>query len=529
MYIKSKKLRENLVFLLLLSVFTLFYYDSVLETPPLGDHIWRQTDCLSLTHFYGEGTALLEPEMHIQMGDDYTSGKTAGEFPILYYTIGQLYKIFGESYLVYRLFYLFILLVGTFSLYSSLKGILGSNFWATSISLLMYCSPVYIFYGVSFLTDVPAMCFIFVALNFLVMYFKGMKGSYFIWAMLFIALAGLIKVSSLIIFVFLVFVFLIEFLGIKSLGNKTLFQRKWHEIIGFSIVFAALSLWYAYAHDYNDTHDFKYTFNNIYPLWSAGEEQMQEVYQFFTNFASYIFFSRPLLYLLSFLFLFNLLLYKKLSPLAYLANIIITMGGVFYWILWAPLMGVHDYYYAALLVLLLAILIPFITYLKNHRPKVYTSYITKTLTLFFLAYNFIYCLEVTKLKTKGSGTFTEYVLNNDDFVSKLIYTSWHTKSFWHNYEKLSPQLSSMGVKKDDLIISLPDPSFNASLYLLKRKGWTNFENLNSKEKIQFHIQKSAKYLISTQENFKNSKFLHDLVIELMGSYKDLVIYRLKKE
>lgn len=526
MNILSKKLKENLIFLLLLSVFTIFYYDSVLDKYPLNAHIWRQTDCLSITHFYGQGANLLEPEMHIQLGDDYSSGKTAGEFPILYYTVGQLYKIFGENYLVYRVFYLFILLIGTFSLYSAMRKVLKSNFWSTSISLIMYTSPVYVFYGVSFLTDVPAMCFIFIALNFLIKYFQNHKGVHFIWAMLFISLAGLIKISSLIIFVFLVFIFFIELLKFKSLGNKSLFNRSRVELTGFLIVITSLFLWYLYAHFYNETHGFKYTFNNIYPLWAAGEEQMLEVYHFFTNFVSYVYFSRPLLFLLLALFLFNLFLYKKISPLAYLANLLITTGGVLYWILWAPLMGVHDYYYAALLILLLGICIPFILYLKIHQPKIYHSYITKTTVLVFIAYNFIYCLEVINLKTRTPGVLNEYVINNEEFVSNMTYTTWETKTFWRSYEELATQLPAMGIENEDLIISLPDPSFNASLFLMNKKGWTNFENLNSQEKIQFHINKGAKYLVSTKDYFEKSTYLHSMIVKQVGDYKQLVIYKL---
>ena len=86
--LKQTLQNPNVLFLLLLVTFAGFYYDGVLDQPPLSNHLWRQTDCISLTQNYANGNSLLEPELHIQLADDNTSGKTAGEFPIIYYIIG---------------------------------------------------------------------------------------------------------------------------------------------------------------------------------------------------------------------------------------------------------------------------------------------------------------------------------------------------------------------------------------------------------------------------------------------------------
>ncbi|TVR41230.1 MAG: hypothetical protein EA392_02090 [Cryomorphaceae bacterium] len=102
-------------------------------TPLLGEgmmrtHMWRQADCLSLTHHYYTGNSFLEPEMHIQLGHQYTSGKSAGEFPVLYYAVAGFWKVFGKSYLSFRLFYLLIFLAGIWSFYRSLSLVFGGKF-----------------------------------------------------------------------------------------------------------------------------------------------------------------------------------------------------------------------------------------------------------------------------------------------------------------------------------------------------------------------------------------------------------------
>src|SRR6187402_1514091 len=113
--------KTSFVFILLFIVCAYFYYDSVLDKGPLNMHIWRQADCLSISHNYANGASFFYPEMHCQLADKNTSGKTAGEFPIIYFIIGGIWKLIGESYLSYRLFDLAILFLGTFSFYKGLK------------------------------------------------------------------------------------------------------------------------------------------------------------------------------------------------------------------------------------------------------------------------------------------------------------------------------------------------------------------------------------------------------------------------
>ena len=123
-----ERYKNDLLFILLFAVFSISYYDSVLDKGPLSMHIWRQTDCLSLTSNYANGATLFEPEIHFQGSDDLTSGKSAGEFPALYYVVGKIWSLTGESYLAYRLFYLLILFAGSFALFKSLKILLNDAF-----------------------------------------------------------------------------------------------------------------------------------------------------------------------------------------------------------------------------------------------------------------------------------------------------------------------------------------------------------------------------------------------------------------
>jgi hypothetical protein len=357
----SKVLKnDNLLFFLAFVIFSMFYYDGVLDKGPLNVHIWRQTDCLSITRNYAEGASFLNPEMDVLFADDLTSGKTAGEFPILYYFVGKVWSVTGESILFYRVFYLSILFAGVFAFYNTLKLVFQNKVWPFIMALLLFTSPVFVTYGVSFLTDAPAFCFVLIALFFITKYHITSKEKFLYLAMLFFALGGLIKVSSLIAFFFILFIFIFEAILKKPTLYKTyFFKRNWKEFLGFGLVFLSLFIWYYYAHIYNQNHGFKYTFNSIHPLWKASPEELKTLPKGLKNFVSIVFFSRPILYLFLFIGIFNLFLYKKLPLIAYLANLLIILASITYFILWAPLLGIHDYYYIALLILFVGIFIPF--------------------------------------------------------------------------------------------------------------------------------------------------------------------------
>lgn len=519
-------LKTDLTFVILFGVFAAFYYDSVLSKGPLNTHVWRQTDCLSITRAYSEGVNFFSPEMNIQLADNYTTGKTAGEFPILYYIVGNVWKVFGESYITYRLFYLIILFAGLFAFYRSLKILLAHNFWALCISLLLYTSPVYAVYGVSFLTDAPAFSFVLIALYFFLKYAQTKTKRALYISMSFFALAGLIKVSSLIAFLFLFGILTLESLSLRSLASRKLFDCNRKEWLAFISALLAIFSWYVYAHFYNDLHRFKYTFNDTWPIWLLKEGESEVLTKKIVTFTSYTFFSRPILLLLFLVGISNLFLRKRIPPFAYLANIIVILGATIYFLLWAPLMGVHDYYYIALLILFPGILLPFMWFLKTNYTSLFNGLLLKIFVGLFLLYNFMYSMSVVQLKTIArEGDFA--IVGNPYFVGTMRWINWHNRSDWTRFEDMKPYLRSLGIKSEDKIISLPDETFNASLYLTGHKGWTNFNQYTKKEQIDLLIKKGAKYLLVSDTEYLKKEYLQTFLSKQIGNYDHLTIYKLE--
>ena len=153
---------HNLLFFLLFAGTAWFYgqFSSMTEGP-YSRHQWRQTDCLSITQqYYEHDLPFLEPEIYWQ-GDE-GNGKTISEFPLLYYVVGNVWKITGKHHWIYRCISFFILLIGLFYLKKAANELLNNHFWSTFVVLFFFTSPLLAYYGNNFLinTNAPGLALI---------------------------------------------------------------------------------------------------------------------------------------------------------------------------------------------------------------------------------------------------------------------------------------------------------------------------------------------------------------------------------
>ena len=94
-----------------------------------------------------------QPEVHNLVSDGRTSGYAVGECPLFYYFIAGLYKIFGQHDLIYRLVNTLLFFLGLFALYKMLEQWLGDSFWSMAVPVLLFTSPVVVYYANNYLTD----------------------------------------------------------------------------------------------------------------------------------------------------------------------------------------------------------------------------------------------------------------------------------------------------------------------------------------------------------------------------------------
>jgi hypothetical protein len=198
---------------------------------------------------------------------------------------------------------------------------------------------------------------------------------------------------------------------------------------------------------------------------------------------------------------------RKITLLAWLAPIMITLGAIAYISLWGPLLGVHDYYYSALLILIPGIFVPTVHVLKEQFTQAYQSYWVQSIFGLLLVFNFMYCIDLTRIKfSKKKIAFN--VIGNTELVRELNFVNWDVEYKLYRFQRMQGYLKEIGIKETDKLIILPDFSFNATLVLSNHKGWTGFKKYNNAQQIRELIQKEAKFLLLGKSRVKESSIPH---------------------
>jgi hypothetical protein len=523
-FVKFLKKPNVLFIIAFLAVSITYNYIHIFELGPRALHIWRQSDCLSITlNYYQHGMNFFEPEIHNLIADDNTTGKTIGEFPLFYYLVAGLWKLFGVHEWIFRFAGLLLVFWGLFSLFKTGYYFLRDTFWALWIPLMLFTSPIFADYGVSFLTNVPALSLVLVAFRYIQLYYeKGKNGSLYL-AMLFFALAGLLKTSSLIGFFLLFVVFFGERIIWFNRSKVYLFKRA-TVLIPMFLVILVVFAWYYYAEWFNGIHKGHYTFNHLWPIWELSKEQIFEYFVTIKKFTVHLVFNAYTLVLFLLMFLTVLLTPRKNSGFFYYGLIILFGGSLIYSLFWFAALNFHDYYYVDLLFLIIFVPFSFLIFLKNNYEQFLRSKGVKVFFALVLIFNVYYTSKMLELRyfPKDGKPYT--VIPSEP---KLMF-KWTAGNFARKYkalEEIQPYFEKIGINQDDRVISVPDGSFNVTLYLMNHPGWTEYGL--DKSNLKRYIARGAKYLIINDTTVEKENYLKPYLATKIGSYKNVEIFRLR--
>src|ERR1051326_5297183 len=258
----------------LIGVIIIFFfaydYQDILFLRPQSHHAWRQADCLSFTlNYYRENVNFFQPILH--HCDSNGSVKGITEFPILYFLIAQLWKLFGYHEFIYRLVVMLIFFSSLFALQRMCMLWFKSIFWSTWLASFTFTSCILVYYANNFLTDVPALSFALWGWYFLTQfYFSGSKKR-FVVSIAFFTLAALLKISSAISLVPVLLYFLLEAVGLfKKDKDKIIFKDVAFYFFSFLLFVLPVTAWYFYANWYSDTHRCAVFLIGILPIWNMN-------------------------------------------------------------------------------------------------------------------------------------------------------------------------------------------------------------------------------------------------------------------
>lgn len=509
-----------------------YEYGRVLHLMPLPIHIWRQGDCLSLTWNYFTGDAtILEPVIHSRFSGGSKLGVTAGEFPILYWAMGQIWKITGPSEFLYRLFGLLLHALASFMLFLTLRRSLKSIAWSLLISLLLFTSPVLVYYSVSFLTDVPAFDFALIGWYGVVRYGEDRRRRWWIVAMVAFALAMLLKVTAGMSFLALFGVYALAcwFPGPLAAVRDRL--PPWR--FGWGVIaaaFAAIAAWYIHAEMLNRTHHGRYTFNGLWPIWEMTPDQIDGALTYAKTILLFQVFDTSVWLVLGAALILLLHEVRRLPLGLSLLNGFLLIGTVVYTLFWFHAVDGHDYYFINPIITLLILLTSSVWWIRQAYPQLFFSRALRWAFLLLLVYNVAYARTNLIMRSQPGGAYSEAKLWPTYHCKEPGYWNAIADPVWRNFYTLAPYLDSIGISRDELAISPDDVTINTSLYMMRRHGFSHFGiHWNEPGMMEHLIDLGASFMVRRKDRISPDDPYKPWMEEPMGRYGPLLIYDLRRD
>ncbi|MFM9985522.1 MAG: glycosyltransferase family 39 protein [Flavobacteriales bacterium] len=526
-YIKRNKFEFIFGGVLMVMMFA-YSFPYVLQQGPKGFHIWRQTDGLSFArHYYDNGLDFSDPQISHLLFNDHTSAKTVGEFPGVYYFVAVLWKIFGIHEWIFRLVTLLISFAGLLAAHRLIRELIHQPFWSTWIVALLFTSPAVVFYSVGFIPDMHAIGFSLMACYFFYRYAQSRK----IWLLYFtaflFALAGVIKPTALIPFAALGAILILEM--IQSNGKNTViwFHSKMHACFAFGSVVALNLGWIIWVRHYNNSFGGWFTPHDVFLPWHYSDQVMRNFLSMFREFLVNQLFSRITLFLLISILVLLLFSWKFLEKRARSIFLLVVLGSTAYALLFFK-WDVHDYYALVLIPLPLTLFVIAIRTLANHQSAILNWRPLRYFAILFLIYNIWYCTSNMQMRVNPKSEKLYLSSASEPEVDLFKYLMWSYDRKFAAMTEFEAYLKSWGINENDLIVSLPDDSFNASLYLMHRRGWTSYESdVYTKTGMNLRIERGAKFLVVNDLEAAKGMGLPDhFISEKVGEYKNLIVFKL---
>ncbi|MBN1119235.1 MAG: glycosyltransferase family 39 protein [Bacteroidales bacterium] len=493
--------------LCVLLLFFIFDLGHILPLKPQSLHLWRQADCLSITYnYYADNNPFFKPSMQ-NLGNSGT-GQTISDFPILYYFIAVLWKIFGQHELIYRSFVYLLSITSLWAIFKIAEKHLNDTLFAMITCFSLYMSPMYVYYSTNFLTNLPALSIVFIAWFFFWKYNKSNRRMFLLFSITLFTLAALLKVTSAFSFVALFLIFVFNDIILKKVTKKdTIITHPLLFILASFISFTIVFSWILYAKKYNEQNNGGFFLIGILPIWNFSKNEILNGFNNIKYHISKDYFFPTLQYILISTLFVLIYFFRKANQFLLQLIIISSVGFLLYIMLFYQAVIIHDYYVTNFLFLIPIILFSLFDFLRKNHSFIYNSLIFRLIVLTFLI-----------LGIKFS--FNEF---------KLRYTGWANVDWEHHGKSLShitPFLDSLGINKEDKILCISDRTINASLYYMNKKGWTGYgKPYVDSVLIKSRLDQGAKYIINYDPNLAEKKDIAPYLNQKIGGFNNIDIYK----
>lgn len=494
----------------------------VLHLRPQPHHLWRQSDCISLAwNYYDTTWNLLEPAVFQQFSDHGTSGRSAGEFPILYWVVGMIWRVTGPSEFLYRLLVLALYFVGSLALYDAVRRLTKDVFAATVIPLLLFTSPAVAYFGMAFLTDVPALSMALVGGWWTVRHMQERRAGQWYIAALFFALGILLKASSGFLFIALVGVLALESLPPvrRRSHGRLLFADPLHAWAGVLLTLVLVVPWYVYARHYNEVHGGYYTFNEPWPIWHMSAEGVRWAVTMGLRMVVFQVFDTSLwiaVGVAATVLVFNL--GKPPWQAAVLLGGLLVGAGLHIVLWFNALFEMHDYYFINPAMVPMALLIGAAWLLISAYPQIGRSRWLRMAVGVLLLFNTAYAAQNLRMRYDETGRMKPEELWPIYHEAELAF--WNGMGWWGMDDLVAgaAPLRAMGILPTDKVYYPADVSINSPLVLMGQRGWTSHRKPRMPEHLFIDSLRGCglRYLVTSDPDHWNDPGLLELLDRPMG-------------
>ncbi len=416
--------------------------------PPSGIHFTRQTDSLSFVANYATGAPFIEPEVYSLNSID---GRAGAEFPILYWLTAQAWKLFGEHEWFLRLLTAAFSLAGLFALLRTVQRFVTDAFMAWSMAGLTVTSPILFYYIPNLLPDASALgCALLGWAAFLRFWMDEQPRAAYSTVFWF-TLSGLLKITYFIHpIAALSSVLLVGWMEGKR--PPQLLRSNTVLIVGLVLGGTAIAAWNLYAIHYNTLYKNYYFLVESRPIWKMTPEAIAQVWEYMTGYWYKHYYFGHFTRLLWLLLLASLVWMKhgnrRLQAMAWFS----LVGGLAYFVLFFKQFRDHDYYFMVFIPIVGLNLINAFTTLHNRFGGT-------TFTVFTRVFVYL-LLTVSVWQFDLVDRYRKVEMERRFDTTSAMYTSVRTA------------LDREGIPREAKLLVVSDPTENASLYFLRRKGWT---------------------------------------------------------
>jgi hypothetical protein len=448
-----------------------------LPLPPQSIHISAQCDRGSIAqNFYEDNMNILMP--HINNMERGT-GIAAAEFPLIPFLAACFYKLFGFHNFWFRLVtFLFFTLGFIFS--KKLALLLSQNEMVSFfVSMLWLCSPTLLYYIPNFNPDPAALGMIMIAWYYFFLWQKKQNWLYAGLIGVSSSLAVLMKASTAISVVAMIVLLICDLTGRLGNKNKKHFPNKLYLVAAFAFSVGISLGWYRYAKGLNEAF-----FSGFFTLEARIPQNIDQINSIWINLKTTLFphyYSKQLIWLIIFLHAFILIRNKNVPRQLLLLTWALGLGSLAFIFLMFVAFEHHDYYIIALLPWIFFLFLSSGIAISESIQEKKIKKILVSLCSLLLIYNIAYC----------------YLQN------KWLYNR-HNQVYYQppfdGFYDAEPSMRQAGIQRNDFIISLTDPSYDVTLYLMNQKGYTIADKKDINRIFSLLISWKAKYVVTNTDD-----------------------------